>query len=312
MATEITEANILLLIYDAGLKNYTQSLLEGEGYRVYLCDNEDGVLKELADKKIDLLILDFSGVNTFEICKKIRANFSLRHIPIILLVEKEHTIEKIKGIYAGADDYAEKPLRAGEILPRIKANLWRAKRDLNANPLTKLPGNVSILKEIEKKIKDKAPFCVAYADLDKFKEHNDYHGFDWGDRVIKHTASLISGVLIELGTPHDFLGHIGGDDFIFITDWANIRKICEKIIEDFNKTITSFYKEEDLKRGYIITQNRRRKTVNVPILTISIGVATNEFRSLEHIGKVIQIITELKNCAKASPGSSYIIDRRKS
>ncbi len=308
---ESIEANILLLTHAVDLKDYLKNLLESEGYKIHLCGSEEAVLQELSDKKIDLLILDFEGIKTIEICKKTRANFTLRHIPIILLVEKEHTIEKIKGIYAGADDYTEKPPQAGEILTRIKANLWRAKRDLDANPLTKLPGNVSILRELEKRIKNNDPICVAYADLDKFKEHNDYYGFEWGDKIIKHTASVISNVLITIGTPKDFLGHIGGDDFIFITDWASIKKVCEKIIEDFNKTIPSFYKKEDTEKGYIVTKNRKGETVNVPILTISIGVASNEFRPLNHVGKIIQIITELKTYAKTFPTSIYVIDRRK-
>lgn len=312
MLNEATEASILILTYDSELRKYLNSLLEGEGYKVCLSDKEETVLKELSDRKTDLLILDSIKVNANEICKKVRDSFILRHIPVILLVEKENTIGKIKGIYAGADDYVEKPVEAGEILTRIKASLLRAKRDLNANPLTRLPGNVSILKEIEKRIKEKSHFCAAYADLDKFKEHNDYYGFEWGDKAIKHTASVISGALKEVGTPHDFLGHIGGDDFIFITDWTSIRKVCEKIIEDFNKTITSFYKKEDLERGYIITRNRKKETVHVPVLTISIGVATNELRPLEHVGKVIQIVSELKTYVKTLSGSSYMIDRRKS
>jgi diguanylate cyclase (GGDEF)-like protein len=305
------EANILFLTHNSKLKEYITSLLQGEGYKVTICEEEKTFFDILEKDKIDLLLLDFENTNPIEICKKIRADFTLRHIPIILLLDKEYTIEKIRGIYAGADDYVEKPIQAGELLTRIKANLWRANRDLDANPLTKLPGNVSILRELEKRIKNGEKFCVGYTDLNKFKEYNDYYGFEWGDKVIKHTATIISKALFELGTPNDFLGHIGGDDFIFITDWESIKSVCEKIIEDFNKSIPSFYKKEDIEKGYIIVKDRKGNLTSTPIMTISIGVATNKHRPLVHVGQVIQIATELKNFAKTFPKSIYVIDRRR-
>lgn len=311
MLYDIGEAHILILNLDKSLEEYLKILLEGEGYKVSEATSEESVVKELLDRKADILMLDLESVHALDICKKVRANFALRHIPIVLLVKQEHTIEKIKGIYAGADDYIEKPIQAGEMLTRIKANLWRAKRDLDANPLTKLPGNVSILKELEKRIESGDKICVGYADLDKFKEYNDYYGFEWGDKVIRHTALVISTSLVECGTPNDFLGHIGGDDFIFITSWDCITDVCEKIMNDFDKTIPSFYQSEDLKRGGIVVKNRKGEVTSCPILTISIGVATNEHRPLDHVGKIIQIATELKTYTKTFSKSIYVIDRRR-
>ncbi|RKY38219.1 MAG: diguanylate cyclase response regulator [Candidatus Omnitrophota bacterium] len=302
---------ILIFTPDSELKEYIHKLLKGEGYEVKEANQLKVLQENLSQEKIGLLLIDSIGSGTIDICKKVRADFALRHIPIIVIVEKESPIEKIKVIYAGADDYIEKPINAGELLTRIKANLWRAKRDLDANPLTKLPGNVSIFKELEKRLKNKEFFCVGYADLDKFKEYNDYYGFEWGDKVIRHTAKILTNALKEVGSPNDFLGHIGGDDFIFITGWESINNVCENIIENFDKTIPSFYKEEDLKKGYIIVKNRLGKVTSVPIMRISIGVTTNERRTLTHVGQIIQIATELKTYAKTFSKSLYIIDRRR-
>lgn len=305
------EPKILIATADVGLMDYLKVLLNGEGYNVFCCNEGNAVIDSLSTNAIDLFIVDFDNMNTIEACKFIRSNFTLRHIPVILLVKQEETMNKIKGIYAGADDYIEKPIQAGELLTRIKANLWRANRDLDANPLTKLPGNVTILRELEKRIKNKDKFCVGYCDLDKFKEYNDYYGFEWGDKVIKHTAWVISNALVTLGAANDFLGHIGGDDYIFITEWESVKDICEKIVKEFDTSIPSFYKEEDLKRGYIIVKNRNGKVTATSILSISIGVATNKIRDLTHVGQVIQVITELKNYAKTFSESIYIIDRRR-
>ncbi len=307
------EANILLLSDDSEILQYVKSLLEGEGYVVNTYTDTNSFLIALEEKNFDLIIMELKGkeINGIELCKAIRSNFMLRHIPIILLVEKAHTIEKIKGIYAGADDYIEKPPHAPELLTRVKASLWRAKRDLDANPLTKLPGNASILKELEKKISNKEIFCAAYADLDKFKEYNDYYGFGWGDRLIQHTASVIYNAIRELGSENDFIGHVGGDDFLFITLPESVENICKKIVYDFDMSIPSFYKEEDKERGYIVIKDRKGILAEIPFITISIGIVSTKEKKITHAGQIIEIATELKNYCKTFPKSIYIMDRRK-
>jgi len=304
--------NILVVTADDGTRIYLNELLRGEGNTVFEGLSTAEVLTELSKNPMELVMLDFENPSAIDICKEIRRSFSYRHTPIIILVSREHTMEKIKGIYAGADDYIEKPINAGELLTRLKANIWRANRDLDANPLTKLPGNVTILRELEKRIKNTDVICACYADLDKFKEYNDYYGFEWGDKVIKHTAQIISTTLLGLGARDDFLGHIGGDDFIFITGWEGISDICEKIITEFDKTIPDFYRPEDKTRGYIVVKDRRGNVTATAILTISIGVATNKFRPFHHVGEIVQAATELKAYAKTFAKSIHVIDRRKS
>ncbi len=309
----MSEANILLLSNDAQSSEYINSLLEGEGYSIKSYNDANSFSIALEEKNLDLILIDMEGksINGIELCKNIRGDFMLRHIPIILLVDKEHTIEKIKGIYAGADDYIDKPLRAGEFLTRVKASLWRAKRDLDANPLTKLPGNISISKELSKRIEGQEIFCIAYADLDNFKEYNDYYGFAKGDKLIQHTASIIYNALKELGGENDFMGHIGGDDFIFIASPDSIESICKKIIYDFDASVPSFYKEEDRNRGYIVAKDRKGVLNNTPIITISISVVTSQQRKIVHSAQIIQIAVELKAYCKTFPKSIYIIDRRR-
>jgi len=311
MASSVQDTLIRILSTDSELTDFVSGLIKGEGYHLELSPTENSFLAAVTQDEHDLLLVDFDeDIPAIELCKKIRANFSLRHLPIIILVEKEHTIDKIKAIYAGADDYVEKPIQAGDILTRIKANLWRASRDLDANPLTKLPGNVSILKELERRIRNKETFCMGYADLNKFKEYNDYYGFEYGDRVIKHTAKILAQALYDFGTPDDFLGHIGGDDYIFITGWSNLKNVCESVISSFDKSVPQFYAEEDIQKGYIVVKNRVGKLTSIPLLSISLGVATNKNRDLSHVGQVIQIATELKSYAKTFSKSIYVIDKR--
>jgi len=306
------ETSILFLSKTISDNEQIITLLQGEGYTIKLYSDIDSFLIASENYDFNLMIIDFEN-NTpqgIQMCTQIKSNFMLKHIPLILLVTKNQSIERIKGIYAGADDYIEKPHHPIDLLTRIKANIWRAQRDLDANPLTKLPGNASILKELEKRIDSQGQFCIGYADLDKFKKYNDYCGFELGDKIIQHTASLIYTAIKELGSESDFLGHIGGDDFIFITSDEAIDSICKKIIYDFDLSIPSFYKDKDREKSSITTKDRSGIVTEIGFLTITLGVASNKQKKITHTGQIIQIATELKNYGKSFSKSICIFDRR--
>jgi len=301
--------NVVVLSKEEKLKSYLKELLEGEGFAVFFSE-EKSFFDEIKDKKIDIILLDFETTPAVDICKEFRNKFTFYSTPAIVLINKERTIEKIKSVYAGADDYVEKPISSGELLTRIKASIWRTERSLDANSLTKLPGNNSILKEVSQRLEKGEKFAIGYTDLDNFKEYNDYYGCSCGDEVIKFTAKVISDTVIELAPENSFVAHIGGDDFVFILPSSKIEEVCKKIIKRFDEGITSFYKEEDLKREYILVRNREGRVTSIPIMTISIGVTSTEFHRFKHPGEIIQVITELKNYAKNFSQSNYIVDRR--
>lgn len=307
------DGNILILVEDSSTQKLLSDLLGGEGYSTAAAKTSSEAMELLAGKPFNLVILDFESqhIKGIDFCKAIRKNFRLRHLNLILLMDTADPLNKIKGIYSGADDYIDKPLEPAEFLARVKSSLVRMTRDLDANPLTKLPGNVSLLKELEERVKSCSPMAAGYLDLCKFKEFNDRYGFEKGDEVISNVAAIISRALEELGSAGDFLGHIGGDDFVFITTPDCVEDICKRIISDFDKAIVSFYDEEDRRRGYIVTKNRAGQLCKIPVMSISAGIATNEYVKFTHIGEIIQVITELKNYAKTLGKSIYVKDRRK-
>lgn len=309
-----SEGDILLIVNEPQIQEFLCAILIEEGYQVQTCNSQSDAFEILKKQPFNLVIADFlsPGINGIDICKHIRNNFNLRHLSIILVMDRKEPMDKIKGIYAGADDYVEKPFEPGEFLARVKASLVRITRDLDANPLTKLPGNISLLKELEVRIKSNALFAVGYLDLNKFKEFNDRYGFELGDKVICQTAEIIIKNLERGGTASDFLGHIGGDDFIFVTSPDRAEEISRGIVDDFDKSIPSFYNEEDRTRGYIITKARTGEISEVPILSVSIAIITNENRKISHVGEISQIAAELKKFAKTIGGSVYVKDRRKS
>lgn len=220
-------------------------------------------------------------------------------------------MDKVDGIDAGADDYVVKPFEPKELMARIRMALRRAERDLEANPLTRLPGNISILNELSHQLESKLKFAVCYIDLDKFKAYNDTYGFEHGDEVIRETARILIRQTQKIGNPDDFIGHIGGDDFVVVTTLDKMDDICKNIIADFEKTVPLFYSETDRKKGYIIAKDRKGELQKTPLLSVSIGVVTNEIRNIEHVAQISEIGAELKQQVKRLERSNYLVDKRK-
>ena len=182
---------------------------------------------------------------------------------------------------------------------------------LDASPLTHLPGGIAIDNLTQKRLAEGAPLAFCLLDLANFKSFNDRYGYARGNEVILATARIITEAVAKHGGPRDFIGHIGGDDFVIITIPDTYEKICRKIIEAFDNTILSFYDPEDRERGHILAKTRQWKEVSFPIMTISIAVVTNRRRSLKSHIQISEIAAELKNYAKSFPKSMYVVDRRK-
>ncbi len=272
---------------------------------------KDGLAKTYSFQP-DLIILDVSmdQMDGYEVCARLKNDATVRHIPIIMVTVRSRVEEKIRGLNIGADDYITKPFDDSELLARVKMLLRRSKESLQANPLTRLPGNIVIAHKVEEKIKSRKKFAVCYIDLDNFKAFNDYYGYECGDSVLQYTGSLILKHVQKHAFGKSFLGHIGGDDFLAIVPVDVVKKVCEEVIEAFDRDILSFYSEEDRQRGYIETENRQNKKVRFPMISITMCVVTNQFRDFSHTGEISTLATELKKYAKKLPGSNYVINKR--
>jgi diguanylate cyclase (GGDEF)-like protein len=305
-------ARILIVDDDPDIRDVLKLTLSEENYIVLEAEDGEAALKLIHSKTPDLVLLDYKmpKVDGREVCRRTKKDILLRHLPIIMVTGKGDINDKVGGIDAGADDYIVKPFEPKELLARIRMILRRTERDLEANPLTRLPGNVSILAELDRRLELKAPFAVCYIDLDKFKAYNDTYGFEHGDEVIKETARILIRTAQKLGIAEDFIGHIGGDDFVYVTTPVNSDRICQALIEEFDHTVPSFYNERDRARGYIVAHDRKGHEQKVPLLSISIGVVTNEARAIEHVAQIGEIGAELKAFAKQKERSNFVKDHR--
>jgi diguanylate cyclase (GGDEF)-like protein len=271
-------------------------------------DGEDGITRAIREQP-DLILLDIMmpQIDGYEVCKILRENVSTRYIPIIILSAKGSIDSQVHGFELGADDFITKPFNHPELIARIEALIRRHELSLDANPLTRLPGNISIERELVRRLADKNKFAVGYADLDNFKAFNDKYGFAMGDRVIFDTGRIISHAI----TPFDFVGHIGGDDFVFITLPDRINAICQTIIKTFDQTIPRYYDTKSRAKGYIESETRNGEVQHFPLMTISIAVVTNLSRGFTHFAEIGTVGAELKKYLKTMEGSNYLVDRRK-
>jgi len=304
---------VLIVDDDPDIRDVLKITLSEENYDITEAQNGEEALKLIALKSFDLVLLDYKmpKVDGRQVCRLVKKDLLLRHLPIIMITGKGEISDKIDGIDAGADDYIVKPFEPKELLARIRMCLRRSERDLEANPLTRLPGNVSILNELTQRLETKSAFAVCYLDLDKFKAYNDTYGFEHGDNVIRDTARILIRATQDLGNPEDFIGHIGGDDFVIVTTPDKAEAISKKIIADFESTAPSFYTDQDRSKGYIMAHDRKGNLVSVPLISISIGIVTTEARKISHVAEIGEIGAELKAYAKSLERSNYILDKRK-
>jgi diguanylate cyclase (GGDEF)-like protein len=183
---------------------------------------------------------------------------------------------------------------------------------LDASPLTRLPGGVAIENVLKKRLESKHPLAFCVFDLDNFKVFNDRYGYAHGSEVIKETARIIEQAVAEKGTLEDFVGHVGGDDFVVITVPDRMRAVCEEVIARFDRRIPEFYDETDRTKGHILGKTRQGVEMQFPLMTISIAIVTNDRRMLINPLQTSEIAAELKDYAKTIPKSVFVIDKRRS
>ncbi|MEK7233118.1 MAG: response regulator [Elusimicrobiota bacterium] len=286
--------------------------LEREGFIVTAVGDGQEALDAIRADPPDIAVLDLKmpHLTGFQVCQTLREDPLLENLPVIILSASGTRDSKITGLDLGADDFITKPVDVHELLARIRMILKRSRQGIDANPLTHLPGNLSIERRIERAVADGRPFAVLYVDINQFKAYNDTYGYDEGDRVLKGLARVLVDQLHgDAGA--DFIGHIGGDDFIVLSTPDKMEMLAASICAAFDAAAPSFYNEEDRARGAISSKDRQGNTKEFPLLSVSIGICHNRDRKLESFAQVAHLGAELKKVAKDMSGSAYVVDRRK-
>ncbi len=303
---------ILVVDDDPDIARFVEVNLRSAGYDVAVAGDGEEALEKAGDLRPDLVLLDvmMPRIDGFEVAQRLRKNPQTANTSIIMLTAKALSADKVTGLQSGADDYIIKPFDPIELLARVKGTLRRAKEMRNLSPLTGLPGNIRIQEEIERQVRDAHPFAVLYCDLDNFKTYNDQKGFVRGDRLIQATARIIQDAVVEFDGAEGFVGHVGGDDFVAVVSPESAEQVADAIAKKFDENRVEFYEHEDLDRGFVRMEDRKGVMQDIPLVGVSIGIASSKQRPFAHYGEAVAVATEMKQFAKRDQGSSYAIDRR--
>jgi diguanylate cyclase (GGDEF)-like protein len=314
-AEPVTDGSELLLVVDddVDIARFIQVNLRLEGYRVVLAHDGETALRMVEEHQPSLAVLDLMmpKIDGLEVTRRLRANPMTTAMPIIMLTARGMTADKVVGLTAGVDDYLVKPFDTMELIARVRNTLRRNQEYREISPLTGLPGNTRILREIADRVRVGSDYAVAYIDIDRFKSVNDAYGFARGDEFIVALARSLHRAVVSVGLPPAFLGHVGGDDFVLVCTPEQLRPLTERAVPDFEASADRLYDPVDAARGYIELVKRNGEVQQANLVTLSIGVALSTNRHYTDPREVVSVASEMKSVAKGHQGSWVSYDRRR-
>ena len=308
----VANKKVLLAEHEQKVADILVYLLSAWDYEVIIASDGALLLDQVRREHPDIIIIDCNlpKIDGFRVSKLLKEDFLTAHIPVIILIDKKQIRKKMLEIEQGVDDYIANPPDPIDLEIRMEMAMRRTTHQLHANALTRLPGNRQIEKVIQAKIGEGVDFSVAYYDIDHFKSFNDKYNYMKGDAVIRHTAYIISTTVKRYGNKDDFVGHIGGDDFVVVTTPDRDKLIASESILNFNRQAPFHYNKEDRSLNYIIAKDRRGNVVKTPLMSISIAIANNKGCKFSGIVEVMETIAEIKTYLKTLPGSNFLVNRR--
>lgn len=307
-----TDIKVFLAVPEANLREILVYLLKAWEYNVVLIQEGQDMAELARQENPNLIIIDaaFEHKQGLKVCRRLKDDFLTSYIPTIVLIDKRQLRRDLLSIEQGVDDYLIKPPDPIDLEIRIVLALRSAAHHFNANALTKLPGNKLIEKELIQRMEAGQDFSFHYIDIDNFKSYNDKYGHLRGDRVIIETAQIISQCVKENGAAEDFVGHIGGDDFVVVTEPLRSENVASAVIDRFDARSGDFYTREDRQNGFIVACDRSGKVTNIPLMSLSIAIVNNTSDNPLNLLEITDIAAELKKYLKGQKGSNYMVNRR--
>jgi diguanylate cyclase (GGDEF)-like protein len=304
---------ILVVDDDRDIVRFVEVNLRLHGFEVTTATDGEQALAAIERRRPDLVIVDLMMpmLDGLGLTRRLRADPLTAALPIIMLTARAMTADKVLGLSAGADDYLVKPFDTLELVARVRSTLRRNQEYREVSPLTGLPGNTRILREISDRVTSGVEYAVCYIDIDRFKTFNDAYGFGRGDDVITALARALHRAVAEAGLPPVFLGHVGGDDFVLVLTPEQVRPTTTRAVELFEAAADELYDPEAARLGYLELVDRRGNIQRANLVTLSIGVALSTARTFVDPREVISAASEMKTVAKTQPGSYVAIDRRR-
>ena len=305
-------AKILIADDEPHIRRILQFLLEQAGYEIATAADGRQAVDLLARYKPDLVLLDvmMPHLDGFAVLQQIRADRETQRLPVIMLTARDESKARVKGLKGGANDYVAKPFDHDELLARVANMLDTFQAQREANPLTGLPGNLAIEREIQRRLAGRDEFGALYVDIDRFKSFNDHYGYARGDRAISFVSHVLCDSVDTVGGPNDFVGHVGGDDFVVVCGQDHAERLARAIVHRFSDGVGDLHDAEDLANGYIEARNRTGEVEQIPLITLTVALIDDVRGRFDHPAQMSDALAELKSHGKRQPGSVVVQERR--
>jgi diguanylate cyclase (GGDEF)-like protein len=290
----MSKGRLLIVEDDFDISNMLRIYFDSQGYETIIAAGGEQGLETCRHNLPNLVILDIllPDINGYEVCRQLRSNLRTSHIPIIFLTQKDERSDEIAGLEMGADDYITKPFDLQLLLLRVEGALRRASWLNLTSPVTGLPSSRLIEEQLRAIIR-RGGWSVLYIGINNVTAFKDAYGFVAGDDVLRFTAMLLTEVLDEVGSGGDFVGHIGGDEFIIISNPGAAARIKSRLVHRFNEEVETFYNFQDRERGYVENESGK-----VPLMTMAVGLIHHDSAEFADIREITEIAAEARRLAQ--------------
>jgi diguanylate cyclase (GGDEF)-like protein len=298
----MSKGRLLVVEDDYDVSNMLRIYFDAQGYETIVATRGEEALELCRRKLPSLVVLDIllPDINGYEVCRQLRRNTRTSHIPIIFLTQKDERSDQIAGLEMGADDYITKPFDLQLLLLRVEGALRRAGWLNLTSPVTGLPSS-RLIEEQLRGIMRRRDWSILYVGIDHIADFNDVYGFVAGDDVLRFAAMLFTEVVDEVGSGAEFVGHIGGDDFIIISTPQAAPQIKALLTQRFDTEVETFYSFRDRERGYIEVEDSAGKVQEVPLMSLAVGLISHDTAPFSDIRQITEVAAEARRRAQQGP-----------
>ena len=291
----MSKGRILVVEDDFDISNMLQLYFKSLGYEVYVAPRGEDALEMTRQKLPNVIVLDIMlpDIDGYEVCRRLRTNLRTSHVPILFLTQKDERSDKIKGLELGADDYITKPFDVEELRLRVRNTIKRAELESLTSPSTGLPSG-RLIEQQWRQLLRRDEWGLLYIGVEHFDAFNEVYGFVAGEEVLRFTGMLLNDVVEEMGTSDDFIGHIGGDDFIVITKKALVEPLKAELIRRFKENVGTHYDFMTRMQGYLVVKHEDGREEQVPLMALAIGTLTSDDGPFTDIREITEEVAEIR------------------
>ncbi len=288
-------ARLLIVEDDFDIANMLRIYFAGQGYEVDIAPRGSDALLKTRQNLPHLIVLDIMlpDIDGYEVCRTLRTSTRTSHIPVIFLTQKDERSDKLQGLELGADDYITKPFDIEELKLRVQNAIARAERESLTDPRSGLPSSRLIEEQLRRIIRSEH-WALMDIRINHFVAFKDSYGFVAGDDVLRFTAMTLSEVVDKHGTPDDFIGHAGSDNFIIITTETSAPVLNKQIKSGFANNVLTHYNFMDREQGFISVTTSDGQTEQVPLMSISVGTISPAKHQFADIREITELAAEAR------------------